>query len=55
MELYAIDPGDFLNDPLLFGFNIVKQIFSFLHVFDFRGPSGRQKDPNFLPHHFFRK
>jgi hypothetical protein len=38
----------FLNNPLLFDFNTVKQIFLFLHVFDFHGPSGHQTDPNFF-------
>jgi hypothetical protein len=32
--MFSIDFGDFLNNPLSFGFNIAKQI-SFLHVFDF--------------------
>jgi hypothetical protein len=34
--MFSIDFGDFLNDPLLFCFNSVEQIFLFfLHVFDF--------------------
>jgi hypothetical protein len=53
MDMFFIDSEDFLNDPLLFGFNTMKQIFLFLHVFDFQGPSGRQKEPIFWPCHFF--
>jgi hypothetical protein len=33
--MFSIDFGDFLNNPLSFGFNIAKQICLFLHVFDF--------------------
>jgi hypothetical protein len=34
--MFSIDFGDFLNNHLSFGFNIVKQIcLFFLHVFDF--------------------
>jgi hypothetical protein len=36
--MFAIDSRDFLNNPLSFGFNTTKQIFLFLHVFDFEGP-----------------
>jgi hypothetical protein len=53
--MFSIDSRDFLNDPLSFGFNTAKQICLFLHVFDFQGALGRQTDPIFLPHHFFRE
>jgi hypothetical protein len=52
MHLFAIDSGDFLNNPLSSGLKIVKQISSFLHVFEFHEPSGRQTDPNLLARHF---
>jgi hypothetical protein len=42
LDLFAIDFGGFLNDPLSFGFNTAKQIFLYLHVFDFQGPFERQ-------------
>jgi hypothetical protein len=48
----SIDSWDFLNDPLSFGFSTAKQIFLFLHVFEFQGPSRCQTDTIFLPHHF---
>jgi hypothetical protein len=51
--LFAIHSGNFLNNPLLFGFNTTKRIFLFLHIFDFEGPSRRQTDPKFLSCHFF--
>jgi hypothetical protein len=51
--MFSIDFGDFLNGPLSFCFNSEEQIFLFLHVFDFQGPSRRQMDPIFLPLHFF--
>jgi hypothetical protein len=50
--MFSIESGDFQNNPLLFGFNIGKQIYLFLHAFDFRGPSGRQMDTNFFSPHF---
>jgi hypothetical protein len=31
--MFSIDSGDFLNDPLSFDFNTVKQICLFLHIF----------------------
>jgi hypothetical protein len=34
--MFSIDSKDFLNDPLSFGFNTVKQIFLLLHVLTFR-------------------
>jgi hypothetical protein len=36
LDMFSIDSGDFQNDPLSFGFNTMKQIFLFLHVFTFR-------------------
>jgi hypothetical protein len=33
--MFSIESRDFLNNPLSFGFNTVKQILLFLHVFDF--------------------
>jgi hypothetical protein len=36
LDLFAIDPRGFLNNPLSFGFNTLKQISLFLHVFDFQ-------------------
>jgi hypothetical protein len=53
--MFYIDFRDFLNDLLSFVFNTMKQIFLFLHIVDFQGPSGHQTDQIFLPHHFFRK
>jgi hypothetical protein len=55
LDMFSIDSGDFINDPLLFGFNTEKQICLFLHVCDFQGPSERQTESTFLPCHFFRK
>jgi hypothetical protein len=52
--MFCIDSGDFLNDPLSFGFNTMRQSFLVLHVFDFQGPSARQTEPIFLPHQYFR-
>jgi hypothetical protein len=42
--MFSIDSKDFLNDPLLFGFNTAKQNCLFLHVFYFQRPSGCQTD-----------
>jgi hypothetical protein len=53
--MFSIDSGDFLNDLLSIGFNTAKQIFLFLHVFEFLGPSKHQTDPIFFPRHFFEK
>jgi hypothetical protein len=53
--MFSIYSKDFLNDPLSYGFNTVKQIFLFLHVFDFQESSRRQTDPNLFPRHFFKK
>jgi hypothetical protein len=47
--MFFIDSGDFLNGLLSLGFNTVKQICLFLHVFHFQGPFERQMDPIFLP------
>jgi hypothetical protein len=33
--MFSINFGDFINDPLSFSFNIAKQIFLVLHIFDF--------------------
>jgi hypothetical protein len=38
--MFSIDFGDFLNDPLSYGFNTSKQILLFLHVLTFRDLSG---------------
>jgi hypothetical protein len=50
--MFSIDSRDFLNNPLSFAFNIAKQIWLFLHVFDFQGPSERQTYPIFLLRNF---
>jgi hypothetical protein len=50
--MFSIESWDFLNNPLSFGFNTLKKVSLFLHVFDFQGPSGLQTYPIFLPHNF---
>jgi hypothetical protein len=48
--MFSIKFGYFLNNRLSFGFNIVKHIFLFLHVFDFQRLS-----PIFWPHYYIEK
>jgi hypothetical protein len=35
MDMFSIDFSDFLDNSLSFGFNTAKQIFLFLHIFNF--------------------
>jgi hypothetical protein len=51
--MLSIDSGDFLNDPLSFGFNNAKQIYLFFHIFDFQGPSWTSNGPNIFATLFF--
>jgi hypothetical protein len=53
--MFSIDSEDFINDLLSFSFNTAKQIFLFLHVFDFQGPYECQMDPIFFAMSFFQQ
>jgi hypothetical protein len=46
--MFSIDFGDFLNNPLSFGFNTTGHICLFLHVFEFDGPLGCQTEPIYI-------
>jgi hypothetical protein len=50
--MFSVESGDFLNNPLSFGFNSIGQVIIFFHIFDFQGPSTRQMDQIFLTHNF---
>jgi hypothetical protein len=45
--MFSTDSNNFLNEPLSFGFNTAKQIFLFLHVSDFQGPSDVKQNQYF--------
>jgi hypothetical protein len=50
--MFAIDFGDFLNNPLSFNFNTAKQICLFLTSRDLLNV---KPNPKILPPHFFRE
>jgi hypothetical protein len=52
--MFSIDFEDFLNNPLSFGFNIVKQIFLFLQYFTFGDLSDVKRTQSFC-HFIYRE
>jgi hypothetical protein len=55
MDMFYIVFGDFLKDPLYFGFNSHDKISYFLRNSEFQKPFRCKTDPILLEDHFFHR